>query len=141
MPGPDGRSQKRRIVTLMLFGLLLAVALLAGYLPRRTTTRQLDQLAAAFRYTPPLVNAATVVRAPNQTEVSFPGNVTPITEAYIYARATGYLKRRYVDIGDRVNGGQLLAEIDAPDMELEVKQAQASLFQAQWQLGQSEATL
>src|SRR5579864_4451707 len=141
MPGPDGRSQKRRIVTLMLFGLLLAVALLAGYLPRRTTTRQLDQLAAAFRVTPPLVNAATVVRAPTGTEVSFPGNITPITEAYIYARAAGYLKRRYVDIGDRVSAGQLLAEIDAPDLDQQVTQAQAALAQADGQLGQAEATL
>lgn len=125
----------------MLLGLLLALALLAGYLPRRTTTHQLDQLASALRSTPPLVNAATVVRAPNQTEVSFPGNITPVTEAYMYARATGYLKRRYVDIGDRVAAGQLLAEIDAPDLDLQVKQAEASLAQAQGQLGQAQATL
>jgi multidrug efflux pump subunit AcrA (membrane-fusion protein) len=141
MSRPVGKSRKRRIVTLMLLGLLLAVALLAGYLPRRTTTRQLDRLAAAFRLAPPLVNAATVVRAPTETKVSFPGNVTPITEAYIYARATGYLTRRYVDIGDRVAAGQLLAEIDAPDLDLQVKQAAASVAQAQGQLGQAQATL
>lgn len=141
MSASVGRSHKSRIVILMLLGLLLALALLAGYLPRRTTTHQLDQLASALRSTPPLVNAATVVRAPNQTEVSFPGNITPVTEAYMYARATGYLKRRYVDIGDRVAAGQLLAEIDAPDLDLQVKQAEASLAQAQGQLGQAQATL
>src|SRR5579859_3502321 len=141
MSGSVGTSPKRRIFMLVMLALLLAVALLAGYLPRRTTTRQLDQLAAGFRSTPPLVNTATVVRAPTETQVSFPGNVTPITEAYIYARATGYLKRRYVDIGDRVATGQLLAEIDAPDLDLQVKEARASLAQAQGQLGQAQATL
>jgi multidrug efflux pump subunit AcrA (membrane-fusion protein) len=129
------------MVIVALLVLILAAALLAGYLPRRTTTRQLDRAAAVFRSTPPLVNAATVKRAPSQTDVSFPGSVTPITEAYIFARATGYLKRRYVDIGDRVAAGQLLAEIDAPDLDLQVAQAEASLAQAQGQLGQAEATL
>src|SRR6202008_4530924 len=121
--------------------LLLGAALLAGYLPRRTTTRQLDRAAAVFRNTPPLVNATTVARASSQAEVSFPGSVTQITEAYIFARATGYLKRRYVDIGDRVAAGQLLAEIDAPDLDQQVTQAQAALAQAEGQLGQAEATL
>jgi multidrug efflux pump subunit AcrA (membrane-fusion protein) len=121
--------------------LLVAVALLAGYLPRRATTRQLDKAAAKLRKTPPIVNAAKVVRAPNVTEVSFPGSITPITEAYIFARATGYLKKRYVDIGDRVSAGQLLAEIDAPDLDQQVTQAEAALSQAEGQLGQSEATL
>jgi multidrug efflux pump subunit AcrA (membrane-fusion protein) len=141
MSGPTGRSQRSLIVSLVLLGLLLLLVLLAGYLPRRTTARQLDRAAAALRSTPPLVDGARVVRAPKQTDVSFPGNVTPITEAYIYARAAGYLKRRSVDIGDRVAAGQLLAEIDAPDLDLQVAQAKATLSQAQGQLGQTEATL
>jgi multidrug efflux pump subunit AcrA (membrane-fusion protein) len=70
-----------------------------------------------------------------------PGNITPITEAYIFARAAGYLKQRYVDIGDRVSAGQMLADIEAPDLDLQVAQARAALAQAQGQLGQSQATL
>src|SRR5205085_8540492 len=119
----------------------LAVALFAGYLPRRRTTKQLDSAAAKQRNTPPVVDGVLVTRAPHLTEVSFPGSITPITEAYIYARAAGYLKKRYVDIGDRVSAGQLLAEIDAPDLDQQVTQAQAALAQAEGQLGQSEATL
>src|SRR6266436_2898475 len=113
MLGRGGSSQKRLITAVLLLGVLVAAALLAGYLPRRTTTRQLDSAAAKRKSTPPIVNAVKVTRAPNMTEVSFPGSITPITEAYMYARAAGYLKRRYVDIGDRVAAGQLLAEIDA----------------------------
>ena len=134
-------SRKRLILAALLLGMLVAAALLAGYLPRRTTTRQLHDAAAKLRNTPPIVNAAKVTRAPNLTDVSFPGSITPITEAYIFARAAGYLKRRYVDIGDRVSAGQLLAEIDAPDLDQQVTQAQAALSQAEGQLGQAEATL
>ena len=134
-------SRKRLIIAALLLGTLVAAAVLAGYLPRRNTTQQIDRAAAKFRSTPPIVNAAKVTRAPNLAEVAFPGSITPITEAYIYARATGYLKRRYVDIGDRVSAGQLLAEIDAPDLDQQVTQAEAALSQAKGQLGQAEAAL
>src|ERR1700716_713577 len=98
-------SHKRLIMAVLLLGVLVTAALLAGYLPRRNTTRQLDSAAAKLRSTPPLVTAAKVTRAPNLSEVSFPGSITPITEAYVFARAAGYLKRRYIDIGDRVSAG------------------------------------
>jgi multidrug efflux pump subunit AcrA (membrane-fusion protein) len=108
-----------------------------GYLPRERTTKRL----AVRRITPPLVNAAVVKRAAPTTQLTLPGNITPITEAYIFARAAGYLKRRYVDIGDRVHAGQKLADIEAPDLDQQVSQAQAALAQAQGQLGQAQATL
>ena len=112
-----------------------------GYLPRERTTKQLDAAAAIRRITPPLVNAAVVKRAAASTQLTLPGNITPITEAYIYARAAGYLKQRYVDIGDRVHAGQKLADIEAPDLDQQVSQARAALAQAQGQLGQAQATL
>ena len=121
--------------------LLAIAAFLEGYLARKKTTRQLDAAAALRQTSPPLVNVAKVKRAPSRSEVLLPGNITPITEAYVYARAAGYLKRRYVDIGDRVRAGQLLAEIDAPDLDQQVTQAEAAVAQAEGQLGQAEATL
>ena len=128
--------------------LALAVILVAaaavyflGYLPRERTTKQLDAAAAVRRITPPLVNAAIVKRAAPSTQLMLPGNITPITEAYIYARAAGYLKQRYVDIGDHVQAGQKLADIEAPDLDQQVSQGRAALAQAQGQLGQSEAAL
>src|SRR4030088_863643 len=141
MSGRSGISKRTLIIAVVLLGALVASALLFGYLPRRSTTRQLTSAAAKRRSTPPIVNTAMVTRAPNSTDVSFPGSITPITEAYVYARAAGYLKRRYVDIGDRVSAGQLLAEIDAPDLDQQVTQAQAAVAQAEGQLGQAEATL
>jgi multidrug efflux pump subunit AcrA (membrane-fusion protein) len=129
---------------LLIAGSLIVLAVTAfgaGYVARKKTTAQLDAAAALLKTTPPLVNAAKVTRAPSRSEVILPGSITPITEAYVFARAAGYLKRRYVDIGDRVRAGQLLAEIDAPDLDQQVTQAQAALAQSEGQLGQAEATL
>ena len=134
MPDRKEGSHKHLIVAVLLLAALAVVGLVAGYLPRKATTRELDSAAAARKVTPPLVNVAKVTRAPHATEVSFPGSITPVTEAYVYARAAGYLKQRYVDIGDRVSSGQLLAEIDAPDLDQQVTQQQAAVSQAEGNL-------
>jgi multidrug efflux pump subunit AcrA (membrane-fusion protein) len=135
------RRPWRKLLFLVAILAAAAAVYLFGYLPRERTTKQLDAAAATRRITPPLVNAATVKRAASSTELLLPGNITPITEAYIFARAAGYLKRRYVDIGDRVRTGQKLADIEAPDLDQQVSQAEAALAQAQGQLGQAQATL
>jgi multidrug efflux pump subunit AcrA (membrane-fusion protein) len=134
------RSGRKLLFAVAILGAAAAVYFL-GYLPRERTTKELDAAAAARRNTPPLVNAATVKRAAQSSQLLLPGNVTPITEAYIFARAAGYLKRRYVDIGDRVAAGQKLADIEAPDLDQQVSQSRAALAQAQGQLGQARALL
>ncbi len=130
---------------LLALGVILVVAAAGvyafGYLPRARTKQQLAAAAATRSITPPLVNSTKVKRAPSGIDLLLPGNITPITEAYIFARAAGYLKQRYVDIGDRVVAGQKLADIEAPDLDLQVSQSRAALAQAQGQLGQSQATL
>jgi multidrug efflux pump subunit AcrA (membrane-fusion protein) len=64
-----------------------------------------------------------------------------LTEAYVYARASGYLKTRLVDIGDRVRKDQLLAVVDAPDLDQQVAQAKQQLMQAERQLDQQRSQL
>jgi RND family efflux transporter MFP subunit len=64
-------------------------------------------------------------------ELDLPGNVQANTDAPIYARTNGYLKRWLVDIGTPVKAGQLLAEIDAPEVDQQLRQAQADLADAQ----------
>jgi RND family efflux transporter MFP subunit len=66
-----------------------------------------------------------------QREVVLPGTMQAHAEAPIYARTSGYLKRRLVDIGARVNANQLLAEIDAPELEQQLQQARADLSTAE----------
>jgi RND family efflux transporter MFP subunit len=68
-----------------------------------------------------------------------PGNIQAITEAPILARAEGYVLRRMVDIGDRVQAGQTVAEIEAPEMEQQVRQSKANLQQSRAAVDQALA--
>ena len=74
-------------------------------------------------------------------DLVLPGNIQAVTEAPILARAEGYVQQRYVDIGDRVTAGQLLAEVEAPDLDQQVRQAQAAVEQAQADLARANAAL
>ena len=62
-----------------------------------------------------------------QNEVVLPGNIQAFIDSPIYARASGYLKKWYADIGARVKAGQILAEIDAPELDQQVRQAQSAV--------------
>jgi RND family efflux transporter MFP subunit len=81
----------------------------------------------------------TVAQRQGLVHVSLPGTTLAFEEANIYARASGYVAKRYVDIGDHVKAGQLLAEITAPEVEAQVAQFQNSLQQAQETQHQNEA--
>jgi multidrug efflux pump subunit AcrA (membrane-fusion protein) len=95
-------------------------------------------IAAAVRPSMP----AMPVLAPGPTsDLVLPGRIQALQETAIYARADGYLKRRMVDAGDHVQSGQVLAEIEAPDLEQQLNQAWAALAQAQATLAQSISSL
>src|SRR5437763_4401310 len=99
--------------------------------------------AQATATTPPKVTVAVAQTVAGDAARVLPGNTLPLLEAAIYARTTGYLKRRLVDIGDRVKEGQLLAEISAPDVDDQLAQARANLAQARatLKLNQAQAAL
>ena len=74
------------------------------------------------------------------SEISLPGNTQAFIDTPIYARASGYLKSWFFDIGARVKQGQLLAEIETPELDQQLEQAQASLKDAQANLVISQTT-
>jgi RND family efflux transporter MFP subunit len=76
-----------------------------------------------------------------QNEVVLPGNIQAFIDSPIYARASGYLKRWSGDIGARVKAGQVLAEIEAPELDQQVREAQATLDQTRAALEQASANL
>ena len=77
-----------------------------------------------------------------QSEIVLPGNIQAFTDSPIYARTNGYLKKWYVDIGARVKAGQLLADIETPEVDQQLDQARADLntAQANYNLSQITAT-
>jgi multidrug efflux pump subunit AcrA (membrane-fusion protein) len=125
----------------LIAAIVIVIVFLIGYIPRYKREQQARAAAQREAQRIPVVLTAPVQRSPTFTTLLLPGNITPVTEAYIYARATGYVRHRYADIGDRVTEGQLLADIEAPDLDAQVLQARAMLAQAEKQLDQARATL
>ncbi len=71
--------------------------------------------------------------------VDLPGNMQAFDAATLYARATGYIAKRFVDIGSHVKAGEVLAVIAAPDLDQQLAQARAQLLQMQAAFNQAEA--
>lgn len=126
------------IATLVLAGIVAAIGI-AGYLPRKHREEAAASAANQEKVDLPVVTAARVRRAAPESEVVLPGTLSALVETSIFARAPGYLKKRYVDIGDRVKAGQLMAEIETPELDHQVAQSRAQLSQAEQQLGQTKA--
>ena len=121
-------------------GAIALLALLAlTMVPRHSVSRELLADAAATD-SAPTVQVATVTRAAPGSALTLPGTVQPLHESAIYARVGGYVRRWNADIGSIVRQGQVLAEIDAPELEQNVQQAssQVQMNQAALQLAKAD---
>jgi multidrug efflux pump subunit AcrA (membrane-fusion protein) len=134
-------SRGKLFLVALVIVIVVAAIALAGYLPRRQREAQAAAAAREERTDLPTVTAAYVRRALANTEILLPGSISPLVEASIYARASGYVRKRYVDIGDQVRQGQLMADIETPELDQQVAQGRAAVAQAQQQLGQTQAAL
>src|SRR3989441_4459833 len=122
-------------------GSVLIAALVLGAVPRMGQQQRLAAAVTEVRALP-VVSVATVERATTGATVALPGALTAVRTAAIYARTPGYVRERLVDIGSRVRAGQLLAYIDAPDLDQQAEQAQAEVAQmrAATELAQANLT-
>jgi RND family efflux transporter MFP subunit len=87
----------------------------------------------------PTVNTAIVHPGDKTISVTWPATTEAFAQANIYARASGYISKRDVDIGSHVKAGQLLVEITAPELDHQIAQAEATLTQMQAALNQAQA--
>jgi RND family efflux transporter MFP subunit len=110
-----------------------------GFAPRLKHERELLAAAAEVSASRPRVTVATARAATPTAERVLPGSSQPLLEAAIYPRATGYLKTRRVDIGDRVKEGDLLADIAAPEIDAQLDQARATLLLTRANLARDRA--
>lgn len=148
-PGPAAsqaasqpRTGRRGLLGLFaLIGVLVAAAVIGGILPR--LTRQKSLLAAAETQTAerPVVEVATARAAPARSPLDLPGDMQALVDSPVFARVDGYLRTRLVDYGDRVKTGQLLAEIDTPELDQQIRQARAAVSQSQSALNEVQADL
>jgi RND family efflux transporter MFP subunit len=109
--------------------LIIAVVVIAGVIPREKAR------AALVTETRDLAIPTVAVIHPKmgapQTEIVLPGNIQAFIDSPIYARTNGYLKKWYTDIGAHVKAGQLLAEIETPELDQQLDQARAELNTSQ----------
>jgi multidrug efflux pump subunit AcrA (membrane-fusion protein) len=137
-PAPPPVS-KKRVVGFLLCALVLAVILaVVGILPRIHAERTLAQDTNDMAI-PQVLVVNPKEGAPTQ-EIVLPGNIQAYEDAPIYSRTDGYLKKWYVDIGGRVKKGQLLAEIESPEVDQQLMQGRADLSTAQANLQLSQTT-
>ena len=135
---PRRRGRHLAVLVLLLVAVAIAALVISGIRTRihaAADVRQETQDLAT-----PVVSVIHPKLGSLIGEVVLPGNIQAYTDSPIYARASGYLKKWYVDIGGRVKAGQLLADIEAPEVDQQVLQAKASLQQAEAALAQAHAT-
>src|SRR5439155_9314653 len=126
-------SEMKKIVIAVV---ALAGLFLAGYLPRR---HEQKSAVAATVAEAPAVNVIHPRGDSNVRTLTLPGSLQALEATAVYARATGYVHRWLVDIGDKVTEGQLLAEIDTPDLDQQLQQAMATMGQTRASLEQAAA--
>jgi RND family efflux transporter MFP subunit len=134
-------SARAKLLGLLVLGLLLGGAFLLGFFPRLRQTEELRQDGEREANRVPEVKVARAVKAATQVTLTLPGTARAQIEAPIYARINGYLKRFLVDLGDSVRKGQLLAEIESPEVDQQLRQARANLAVARAALVQNRANL
>jgi RND family efflux transporter MFP subunit len=131
-------SSLTRVVTFLLIAIVVAVVVIWGISSRRAANAQLSQETHDLAI-PTVAVIHPKLGAPQQ-EIVIPGDMQPYADAPIFARTNGYLKKWYVDIGGSAKEGQLLAEIDSPEIDQQLEQARADLATAQANFKLAEVT-
>lgn len=136
----DARSPQsgRRALWAIIALLIVAAVVVAGIVPRRRARAALEDRTNQLAV--PTVSVVHPKLGAPQTEIILPGNIQAFTDSPIYARTNGYLKKWYADIGARVSRGQLLADIETPEVDQQLDQARADLNTAQANYQLSEIT-
>jgi RND family efflux transporter MFP subunit len=135
------KPSRMTLAALSLVGLAaIVVAFFVGYLPHRRREAMLVSEANAQHEALPVVTVVKVIQSTARS-ASRCRQHQAVTETPVLSRSNGYVRKRFVDIGDRVAVGQLLAEIEAPELEQLLVQGRAELQQARSALEQSSASL
>jgi RND family efflux transporter MFP subunit len=135
---PAARSNGRLILgTVVLLALIGALAF--GFWQHYTLHAEVMATAEQRRDFVPSVRTAAIRASDAFRSATWPGTTEAFEQANLYARASGYISKRTVDIGSRVKAGDLLVEIAAPEIEHQIAQAEGTLTQLRANLQQAQA--
>jgi len=137
-PVNQGKTARRRWLVPLVALAVAGVLLVSGVRSRIRAKSALVSLANQMAV--PSVSVVNPKRAAPTQEIILPGNVQPFISSPVYARTDGYLRKWYFDIGAHVKAGQLLAVIEAPEVDQQLAQARATLATAQANLQLAQIT-
>src|SRR6266850_1632934 len=132
------RMWNRRYLVIAGAVLVVAAAFLAGYLPRRLARSKLAASTAAAQG-PQRVAVTKAVAVDAGRTLTLPADLVAYQQTFVNARASGYVRRWLVDIGDRVKDGQLLLVLETPELNKQLAQSRAALRQTMAALAQAKA--
>jgi RND family efflux transporter MFP subunit len=135
---PHGKFRRGGLIVLGAMALVIAIVVVFGIHARVAAETRLQQ--ATLQAAIPIVNVVHPRAGDRAQELVLPGNTQAFIDSPIYARTNGYLKQWYVDIGAHVSKGQLLAEIETPELDQQLRQASADLAMAEANLNLSQIT-
>jgi RND family efflux transporter MFP subunit len=133
----QGNPSRRWWIAVLVL-VIVAAIVISGILPRIHARADLDKETAEMAI--PTVSVVRPKRGAPAQEVVLPANVQAYIDSPIYARTNGYLKHWYADIGAHVKAGQLLADIETPEVDQQLRQSRADLATAQANLNLSQIT-
>ncbi len=138
---PQADARRGRIARLAGIGALLVLVLMVGWgVWSHVATANAAKTATQTRQNAvPQVHVMTAHADDSPSVVDLPGTMQAFDAATLYARATGYIAKRSVDIGSKVHAGDVLAVIAAPDLDQQLAQARAQLIQMQAAMRQAIA--
>ncbi|HXU58841.1 MAG TPA: biotin/lipoyl-binding protein, partial [Verrucomicrobiae bacterium] len=130
---PGDPARRHRGARLLLAGVALALGLLVGYGVWAHAQRRNDAVETLRQQQAivPEVRTSLVTAVTEPRQVDLPGSTEAFESATVFARATGYIAERFVDIGSKVKQGDVLAIIAAPDLDQQLVQARQQLTQLQ----------
>ncbi len=123
-PVGETKLSKKAYVIMAVIAVVLGIFLFYSIQKRRHLAKVAAEASAPKI---PVVRVSKPFQASDTAMIVLPGNVQGIRETALNARVNGYIKNWYVDIGDRVTEGQLLAEIETPELDQQLAQAKANL--------------
>ena len=146
-PATEPRRQRtkpglgRLLAFFAVVALLVGAGIIGGLMPRLARQKTLLAASQEVAQAVPVAHVAVVRTAAPSSSIELPADLQSVAESPIFARVDGYLGKRLVDIGDRVKAGQVLGEIETPDLDRQIDQARATLAQVRSSLKELQANV
>lgn len=136
-PAPYRPSRRKLISTFAVGVVVLSSLVVLGMVPRLRSAKEAQSDRERMDHTAARVPVEKPTRASSNGKVVLPGTVQAVQDAVVYARTSGYVQKYTVDIGDKVKTGQVLAILDTPDIDQEMRAAEAATVQARANIEQA----